>query len=122
MTDRRHSVLIVEDDSAIADLYALKLRMDGFTVHQAADVATAQVIFERAQPDIVCIDTRLPDASGFEAATAFVRAGNRVVLLTNDQESFERPPAGVAMAMLKSRTTPRELSRALSLLLGTHAG
>ena len=38
-------MLLVEDDPAIAELYALKLRLDGYLVHLAADGATAEVIF-----------------------------------------------------------------------------
>ena len=114
------SVLIVEDDQAIAELYAMKLRMDGFTVHQAADATTARVIFERARPKVVCVDTRLPDVSGVHAAELFVQAGALVILLTNDQDSYEQPPEGVARSLLKARTTPTQLSSAiLGLLLAS---
>lgn len=112
------SVLIVEDDSATADLYALKLRMDGYAVHQAADATTAAVIVERTHPDVICVDTRLPDRSGAEAASSFASGGSTVILLTNDQDSFEWPPPGVALALLKSRTTPRQLSAAIGALVG----
>jgi DNA-binding NtrC family response regulator len=111
------SVLIVEDDQAIAELYAMKLRMDGFTVHQAADATTARVIFDRAKPKVVCVDTRLPDVSGVKAAELFIRSGALVILLTNDQESYERPPQGVVRSLLKARTTPGDLSQAIMGLL-----
>jgi two-component system response regulator AtoC len=110
------SVLLIEDDTATADLYALKLRMDGFTVHHAADTATAQVIFKRAHPDVVCVDMRLPDGSGGDAVSDFIGSAH-VVLLTNDQAGFERPPEGVSLALLKSRTTPAQLSTTLTRLL-----
>lgn len=112
------SVLIVEDDSATAELYALKLRMDGYAVHQAADATTAEVIAERTHPDVICVDTRLPDRSGAEAAGSFASQGSTVILLTNDQDSFDSPPAGVALALLKSRTTPRQLSAVIGALIG----
>ena len=111
------SVLIVEDDQAIAELYAMKLRMDGFTVHQAADATTARVIFDHARPKVVCVDTRLPDVSGVKAAELFIRAGAVVILLTNDQDSFERPPQGCARSLLKARTTPADLSQSIMGLL-----
>jgi DNA-binding response OmpR family regulator len=111
------SVLLVEDDRATADLYALKLRLDGYTVHQASDGTTADVIFSTAQPQVVCVDHRLPDVRGTQAAERFAREGAIVLLLTNDQESFERPPKGVAKALLKSRTNPRELSAHIRALV-----
>ena len=107
------AVLIVEDDSAIADLYSLKLRLDGYTVHHASDATTADVIFVRAKPNVVCVDARLPDANGVDVAQRFADAGAIVLLLTNDQESFEKPPVGVTKALLKSRTNPGQLSEAI---------
>jgi DNA-binding response OmpR family regulator len=116
--DRRDAdVLIVEDDTSIAELYSLRLRMDGYTVHHATDATTAHVIFDQTRPAVVCMDTRLPGASGLEAATSFARQGATVVLLTNDQVSFESPPSGVALALLKSRTSPSELTAAIGELI-----
>lgn len=113
------SVLLVEDDGAIADLYALKLRLDGYTVHHASDGTTADVIFDAAQPDVVCVDHRLPDIHGTQCAERFASEGAIVVLLTNDQESFEHPPEGVARSLLKSRTNPGQLSAAIRALVQT---
>ena len=112
------SVLLVEDDQSTADLYALKLRLDGFTVHQAADGTTADLIFETARPRVVCVDSRLPDGSGHRSAETFSQRGAIVLLLTNDQQSFERPPDGVVRSLLKSRTNPGQLSAAIQLLVG----
>ena len=110
-------VLIVEDNSAIAELYALKLRMDGFRVEHAESAASAEQIFEQTRPSVVCVDIRLPDASGADAAPRFAERGSSVILLTNDQEGYERPPACVALSMLKSRTSPSELSEAIQSLM-----
>ncbi len=109
----------MEDDPAIADLYAYRLRLDGYTVHLAEDVTTAEVIFERFQPDVVCVDTRLPGVSGLGVAEDFAHAGAGVILLTNDQTSYEAPPAGVAFALLKARTTPAQLAGAIGRLVAS---
>ena len=113
---RTRDVLIVEDDTAIAELYSLRLRMDGFTVHHASDVTTAHVIFDRARPAVICVDARLRGASGLPAAAEFAELGATVLLLTNDQDSFESPPVGVARALLKARTSPSELAIAIAEL------
>ncbi|MGH7903617.1 MAG: response regulator [Candidatus Dormibacteraceae bacterium] len=117
MGQSQTSVLLVEDHRATADLYALQLRMDGFAVHHAADATTAEVIYERTRPDVVCVDSRLPDRAGTEVAAAFARSGATVILFTNDQECYESPPAGIALALLKSRTVPRELSGVITRLV-----
>jgi DNA-binding response OmpR family regulator len=61
-------VLLVEDDSAIAQLYAFKLRLDGHSVRVAAGSADAADRFSEERPDVVCLDVRLPDGSGGELA------------------------------------------------------
>ena len=114
---RKHSVLLVEDDPSISQLYAFGLRMNGYRVDIAADAATAQVMFDRARPDVVCVDSRLPDGSGRTLASILVGRGSAVILLTNDQESYERPLDGIDRALLKWRTTPADLSAEIGRLI-----
>jgi DNA-binding NtrC family response regulator len=104
------SVLLVEDDPEIARLYALKLRMDGYRVTVASDEASAEAAFRRERPGVVCVDARLPGGVGTRLAERLAMAGPPIVLLTNDQAAYERPPPGVARALIKARTTPTQLS------------
>jgi two-component system OmpR family response regulator len=110
-------VLLVEDDPAIAELYALKLRLDGFAVAVAGDAAAAIGAFDRDRPAVVCLDVRLPGGGGDELAQRFAAAGATVVLLTNDQARYERPPAGVVRSLLKASTNPARLSAEISQLV-----
>lgn len=107
-------VLMVEDDTAIAELYALKLRLDGYSVTVAADHETASRSFWAERPAVVCLDERLPDGAGTDLAERFAAAGARIVLFTNDERSYEKPPACVCRSLLKARTNPAQLSAALS--------
>lgn len=116
------AVLLVEDDTAIADLYALRLRLDGFAVAVAVDSASATRSFERERPDVVCLDMRLPCGGGAELAASFSAAGASVVLFTNDQSSYERPPPGVCLALLKARTNPAQLSTTIKELASSRRG
>ena len=111
-------VLLVEDEPAIADVYALKLRLDGFSVTVAGDLPEADESFQRERPAVVCLDEWLPGGSGTELAGRFAAAGALVVLFTNDQRIYERPPSGVCRALLKARTNPTQLSATVSELLG----
>jgi len=112
-------ILLVEDDSTIATLYALKLRLDGHSVRVVADSSGARNVLRRERPDVVCLDVRLPDGSGDELAGRLAAAGTRVILFTNDEASFRHPPAGVALALLKAETSPSQLSaRIVNLLAG----
>jgi len=109
-------VLLVEDDSAIASIYAWKLRSDGYAVTVAADQAEADRAFWGERPSVVCLDERLPDGPGTDLACRFTAAGARVMLFTNDQRCYERPPEGVCRVLLKANTSPAQLSAVVSEL------
>src|SRR5574344_3037549 len=62
-------VLIVEDESAIADLIAINLRHHGFTPVCADDGPSAQKALEASVPDLILLDWMLPGGtSGLELA------------------------------------------------------
>ena len=107
------TVLFVEDDAILSEIYAAKLRAEGFTVHTAPDVATARRLSDEERLDMVCLDARLPDGSGAELGTELATRGLRVFLLTNDQELVDHPPAGIEAALLKIMTPPADLVAAL---------
>lgn len=108
-------VLLVDDDHATADLYALRLRLDGHTVEVAHDAPSAEQIFWQTSPCVVCVDHWLPGGPGTELARRLADSGAAVILLTNDQVSYEQPPAGVR-SLLKAHTEPGRLSRTVSEL------
>src|SRR2546428_13194808 len=63
--DEDVNVLFIEDDPAVAEMYKLKLELDGYRVtvaksgEEGLDHAKSQV------PDIVFLDIRLPKMDGF---------------------------------------------------------
>jgi two-component system phosphate regulon response regulator PhoB len=62
------SVLVVEDESAIAELIGINLRHAGFEVKLAADADAAQREVDRVLPDLVLLDWMLPSQSGVQLA------------------------------------------------------
>jgi two-component system, OmpR family, phosphate regulon response regulator PhoB len=62
------SVLVVEDESAIAELIAINLRHAGFEVTVAVDADAAQREVDRVLPDLVLLDWMLPGQSGVQLA------------------------------------------------------
>jgi two-component system phosphate regulon response regulator PhoB len=61
-------VLVVEDESAIAELIAINLRHAGFEVTVATDADLAQAAVDRVLPDLVLLDWMLPGQSGIQLA------------------------------------------------------
>ncbi len=66
-------VLIVEDESAIAELIAVNLRHNGFDPLWAADGAAARREIESGVPDLILLDWMLPGENGLELARRWRR-------------------------------------------------
>jgi two-component system, OmpR family, phosphate regulon response regulator PhoB len=61
-------VLVVEDESAIAELIAINLRHAGYEVTIAGDAEQAQAALDGVLPDLAILDWMLPGQSGLALA------------------------------------------------------
>ena len=79
----RGRVLVVDDDTALAEMIGIVLRGEGLEVVVCADGATALEALRRTRPDLVLLDLMLPGADGFEVCRQ-IRAESMVpvVMLT----------------------------------------
>jgi DNA-binding response OmpR family regulator len=64
------SLLFIEDDDGIRLALSLALEDEGYEVRQAPDGAEGLAAFRRHAPDLVLLDLRLPDMSGFDVCRA----------------------------------------------------
>ncbi|MFU8768592.1 MAG: sigma-54-dependent transcriptional regulator, partial [Desulfotignum sp.] len=60
-------LLIVDDESTILESISMFMSEKGHTVHTAATVKQAVVLFEKVNPQVVILDIRLTDGSGLDA-------------------------------------------------------
>lgn len=110
-------VLLVEDDSAMAQMYRLKLERDGYTVQVAGDGEEALDMLSGELPDLIFLDVRLPRMDGF-AFLEHVRSSRRtknipVVIVSNYSEAelvSRGLQLGALQYLIKSKTTPGQLS------------
>ncbi|TMB47076.1 MAG: response regulator [Chloroflexi bacterium] len=113
-------VLFVEDDASVAQMYQLKLELDGYHVFVAPDGLTALEMACALLPDIIFLDIMLPKMDGLEVLEA-LRSDPRTasiptVILSdwNEKEYIERSERlGALDHLTKSQTTPAKLSRLL---------
>jgi CheY-like chemotaxis protein len=116
--DEEVRVLFIEDDPAVAEMYKLKLELDGYTVTVAKDGEEGLQIASETPPDIIFLDTRLPKMDGF-AVLERLRSAERtreipVIILSNygERELVDRGlKLGALEYLIKSQTTPANLSR-----------
>jgi len=87
-------ILVVEDESDLAELVAFNLRQAGHTVSTAADGATALAEVQRKRPDLIVLDVMLPDITGVEVCRRLRRqeatSAIPVVMLTAKGEEVDR--------------------------------
>ena len=58
-------ILVVDDETAIADLVEVCLKNEGFAVHKRNNAADALVCVRRQRLDLAILDVMLPDMDGF---------------------------------------------------------
>jgi DNA-binding response OmpR family regulator len=112
-------VLLIEDDTAIADMYRVQLEFDGFrvTVATTGEIGYTNVVSGR--PDIVLLDLLLPDRSGLEIMSDIkekLPTHPPVVILSNygEPSMMDRGfSLGALEYLVKSRVTPASVSQSI---------
>jgi two-component system response regulator MtrA len=77
------SVLVVDDDLALAEMLGIVLRNEGLEVTHCAEGGTAVEAFHEAKPDLVLLDVMLPGLDGIEVCRRLrAESGVPIVMLT----------------------------------------
>jgi DNA-binding response OmpR family regulator len=79
------TLLFIEDDEAIRTALRLVLEDEGYEVAEAGDGETGIKMFGQLNPDLVLLDLRLPDISGFEVCRAIRRTSITPVIMVTAQ-------------------------------------
>jgi len=111
-------VLLVEDDTALAQMYRVKLERDGYTVHVAGDGEEALNLLNGDLPDLIFLDVRLPRMDGLtflERIRRSDRTKNLPVVIVSNYSEEELVSRGIQLGaleyLIKSQTTPGQLSQ-----------
>lgn len=114
-----NSILVIEDDRFIGEMYVRSLKNNGYTVDW---VTTGREGFAAARVkvyDLILLDIMLPEQTGTEVLTSLRNSPNgdmiaktRVIVLTNfdqDDESRESMQSQADGYLIKADITPRNL-------------
>ncbi len=91
--DKKGSVLIVEDEPALADIYATKLEAAGYDIMMALDGAEGLNMAISNLPSVILLDIVMPVKNGFDVLRDLKlnpkTADIPVIILSNLGQSYE---------------------------------
>ncbi len=111
------TILIVDDDSFLLDMYSLKFSKSNFSVSTASSPTMAlEKLRKGLSPDIMLLDIMMPEMDGFELLEK-IRAENIspdsvVIFLSNRGQPSDVTQAkalGAAGYIIKASSTPSEV-------------
>jgi DNA-binding response OmpR family regulator len=115
--------LLIEDDTALADMYCMGLRSHGFEVTHVATATDAVRQAAELIPELAVIDIGLPDGNGIDVLSALGRVPGIPPLVAVVFTNFDDPAMmasaimrGAAAYLVKADTTPARLATVLGQL------
>src|SRR5579864_1560873 len=117
-------VLIVEDNAEIAELYQLKLQLDGYRVAVAGTGLRGLQLARSLMPEVILLDIHLPQMDGLQLLIALrddatTRELPVVVFSDDDSPALIREAESLQVAayLLKAQLLPSRLSRTIAEVL-----
>ncbi len=114
----KETILVVEDNALISEMYIFKLKLEWYNTYLASDGEEAvKFIFEWSiVPDLIILDIMMPNMNGFEALEK-IRSDSRfddtkIIIFSNLNERKDRERCfalGADDFLLKATITPKDL-------------
>lgn len=114
------SLLFIEDDDGIRLALSLALEDEGYSVRQAPNGAEGLEEFELHHPDLVLLDLRLPDMSGFDVCRSLRAKSIVPIIMITAQTDTHDMVAGLeagADDYVTKPVVPKELAARIRALL-----
>lgn len=87
----KQKILIVDDDSNIAELISLYLTKEMYETKTAGDGEEALALFDTFQPDLVMLDLMLPGKDGYEVCREMRQKNDTpIIMLSAKGETFDK--------------------------------
>ena len=124
-TNTQKTILIVEDDDNLANVYELRLQSEGFKTVRVANGEDALQAAIQARPSLILLDVMMPKVSGFDVLdilrTTPETADVKVIMLTalsqpKDKERAEN--LGVDDYLVKSQVVIGDVIERVKYHLG----
>ena len=122
---KKKSILLIEDDEFLAELYATKLNLEGFDIALAVDGEKGLKMIKEKKPSLILLDIILPKLDGFEILK-IIKADKKlknipVILLTNLSQKDEVKKGldlGADDYLIKAHFMPSEVVKKIQRMIG----
>jgi DNA-binding response OmpR family regulator len=108
--DAKKKILLVEDDTALANVYVSRLQLEGFDVRHVSNGEDALSTAIDYKPDLIVLDAMMPKISGFDVLDILRNTAQtsnmRIIMLTALSQAKDRERAeqlGVDDYLVKSQ-------------------
>ncbi len=122
------TVLLVEDDNNLREIYEARLQAEGYNTVTASDGEQALVVAKEAKPDLVISDVMMPKISGFEMLDILRNTDGlkdvKVIMLTALGQAEDKTRAdqlGADKYLVKSQVTLEDIVKTAHQLLDDEA-
>ncbi|MDD5606325.1 MAG: response regulator [Candidatus Pacebacteria bacterium] len=109
------SILLIEDDPFLSNIYVIKLEEAGFNVNALLSGKEALKEIEEKRPDLILLDIVLPDISGWEILEQIKKnpeIKSKIMILSNLGQKEDKEKGlkmGADYYLIKAYYTPTEL-------------
>lgn len=124
MADSFKSILLVDDDLTLREMYSERLKAEGFVVEMAMDGEEALSKATEMHPNIILLDIMMPKINGLDVLKKLREQEDTkaipVIVLTaliQDREKMESITRGADDYIVKSETMPGEVIQKVKNLL-----
>ncbi len=118
------TILLVEDDPFLVDIYTTKLKEAGFSIRVAIDGKEVLRKIKKDMPDLLLLDIVLPNFNGWEILRKIERDDElktiKIVILSNlgEKEEIEKGlKLGATRYLVKAHYTPSDVIKEVKKIL-----
>lgn len=120
----RRTIVLIEDDPLLVDIYSTKFKEAGFEVQVADSGEKALAVLPKASPLVIVMDIVLPHVDGWELLEAMQNMQNldstKILVLSNlgQKEEIEKGLAlGADRYLIKAHFTPSQVVEEINSML-----
>src|SRR5579872_6813403 len=127
MAEPGKSVLLADDDMTLREMYAERLKAEGFTVVTAKDGKETLEKIKEDRPNVILLDVMMPEMNGIDVLKKIKADEDTknipVIILTalvQDRQKMESMSNGAEDYIIKSETMPGDVVAKVHAALENH--